>query len=346
MTHSSTKKRVTYFSRLKVAACLAVVILHTFYAADAFAVDANQHMLALVIRNLMMWSVPCFVMVTGALLFDPNRSVTISKIYKKYLPRVVIALVFFSMAFAIFDAILLKKPMAEAVMTGVNAIFLGTGWKHMWYLYLIIGIYLVLPFFRMVTRSATEVEIRYLILILFIFQVIVPTVQAVFNVSIPFYICFFTVYPLFLLAGYAIHNEMLNIKLWVAILFVLIGIGSIGALTYLGVYREAAWATSLITPYSFPGTVLFSIGVFAIYKECGRKPCKSDSLMKLIDKCSFGIYLLHMVVLKVFAVKFRPDVFGKPYWLVIEVAAAFLIPFIVVIIYSICAKPIKKLIKG
>ena len=343
---SSTNKRVTYFSRLKALACLAVVILHTFYAADAFATTVGQHMLAISIRNLMMWSVPCFVMVTGALLFDPKRNVTISKIFRKYLPRVVIALVFFSFAFAIFDAVLLKKPVADAFATGFNAIVYGTGWKHMWYLYLIIGIYLVLPFYRMVTRSATDIEIRYLVGVLFVFQAVIPVIQAVLNVTLPFYIPFFTIYPLFLMAGYAIHNDIIKIKMWIAIVFVVVGVASVLGMTYLSVYKGNAVANTLVTAYSFPGIVFFSCGAFAIYKKCGEKPCKSDVLMTIIDKNSFGIYLMHMAVLKVFAIKVRPDIFGKPDWMAIEVVASFVIPFILMIIYSFIAKSVKKVVKA
>lgn len=343
---SSTNKRVTYFSRLKALACLAVVILHTFYAADAFATTVGQHMLAISIRNLMMWSVPCFVMVTGALLFDPKRNVTISKIFRKYLPRVVIALVFFSFAFAIFDAVLLKKPVADAFATGFNAIVYGTGWKHMWYLYLIIGIYLVLPFYRMVTRSATDIEIRYLVGVLFVFQAVIPVIQAVLNVTLPFYIPFFTIYPLFLMAGYAIHNDIIKIKMWIAIVFVVVGVASVLGMTYLSVYKGNAVANTLVTAYSFPGIVLFSCGAFAIYKKCGEKPCKSDVLMTIIDKNSFGIYLMHMAVLKVFAIKVRPAIFVNPAWMIVEILAAFIIPFIIVSTYRFICKVICKGVKA
>lgn len=345
-TNKSTSKHVAYFSRLKALACLAVVILHTFYAADAFAVSSGQHMLAISIRNLMMWSVPCFVMVTGALLFDPKRNVTIGKIFKKYLPRVVLALVFFSFAFAIFDAILLKRPIGGAFATGFNAIVYGTGWKHMWYLYLIIGIYLVLPFYRMVTRSATDTEIKYLLAVLFVFQAVIPVCQSILNVTLPFYIPFFTIYPLFLLAGYAIHNDILKIKMWVSILFVAVGVASVLGMTYLSVYKGNAAANAMVTAYSFPGIVLFSLGVFAIYKECGKKPCKSDVFMTIIDKNSFGIYLMHMAVLKVFAIKVRPAIFVNPAWMIIEILAAFIIPFIMVSAYYFICKVLCKGVKA
>ena len=54
----------------------------------------------------MMWAVPCFVMVTGALLLDENREVSFDKLFNKYILRVLGALVVFSMVFRIFDIIM------------------------------------------------------------------------------------------------------------------------------------------------------------------------------------------------------------------------------------------------
>lgn len=343
---SSTDKRVVYFSRLKAIACLAVVVLHTFYAADAFAGTLDRHMLALSVRNLMMWAVPCFVMVTGALLLNPKHEVTINKIFRKYLPRVIIALVFYSIAFAIFDAVLLKKPMGEAFTTGLKAIVYGTGWKHMWYLYLMIAIYLVLPFFRMAVRSATDTEIRYTLGVLFVFQSIVPMIPIIWNVEMPFYILFFSIYPVFLLGGYAIHNDIIKIKNWISVLMVVVGVALIVLLTYLGIYKGNVAATSMVGFYSFPGTVLMSVGVFSLFKSFEGKKKPIDTLMVIVDKNSFGIYLLHMAVLKVFALKVRPDIFGKPYWILVEVVLSFVIPFVLMIIYSFIAKNVKKLVKA
>lgn len=92
-----------FLSELRAIACIAIVILHTFYAASVYAPDHTAKIAALTTRNLMMWAVPCFVMVSGALLLDSAREVTYRKIFRKYIPRVLAALVLFSAVFQIFD---------------------------------------------------------------------------------------------------------------------------------------------------------------------------------------------------------------------------------------------------
>ena len=76
-----TKRREIFFlSELRAIACIAIVILHTFYAASVYAPDHTAKIAALTTRNLMMWAVPCFVMVSGALLLDSARE-DIPKVY-------------------------------------------------------------------------------------------------------------------------------------------------------------------------------------------------------------------------------------------------------------------------
>lgn len=97
----------------------------------------------------MMWAVPCFVMVTGALLLDENREVSFDKLFNKYILRALGALVVFSMVFRIFDIIMDKESFGlKSILKGFYEIFTGTGWSHIWYLYLLIGLYLLLPFYK------------------------------------------------------------------------------------------------------------------------------------------------------------------------------------------------------
>ena len=130
-----TKRREIFFlSELRAIACIAIVILHTFYAASVYAPDHTARIAALTTRNLMMWAVPCFVMVSGALLLDPAREVTYRKIFRKYIPRVLAALVLFSVVFQIFDDATGESGIQfKTILYGLQNAVTGSGWKHMWY---------------------------------------------------------------------------------------------------------------------------------------------------------------------------------------------------------------------
>lgn len=151
------RPQILYLNRLKAVACIAVVILHTFFAADAFAQTVAQHTVLLSVRNLMTWSVPCFVMCSGVLLLEPKKEIGMQKIVKSYLPRMVIALILFSLLFALFDSVFMQSRSVAAILgEGLKNVITGGGWKHMWYIYMMIALYLMLPVYRLVTKSASD----------------------------------------------------------------------------------------------------------------------------------------------------------------------------------------------
>ena len=71
---------------IRVTAALAVVILHTFHTASAMKLLPEKSLPAAnMIRALCFFAVPCFVMVTGALLLSPQRTLTYGKLFKRYI---------------------------------------------------------------------------------------------------------------------------------------------------------------------------------------------------------------------------------------------------------------------
>ena len=77
---SANNSRVYSFSYLRAAACFAIVLLHTVFCAVSLfpeEASATQALLSNIVVNNMMWAVPCFLMVSGALLLNPERPVTV-----------------------------------------------------------------------------------------------------------------------------------------------------------------------------------------------------------------------------------------------------------------------------
>ena len=294
-------RRITGYSNIRALACMAIVVLHTFYASipgqdSAFSLRAGAYM----VRNCMFWAVPCFVMVSGALLLDPDRDVTWRKIFRRYLRRVVTALVGFSLLFAIFDAVTSKIPFSIAVVRDwFVRLYTDTGWSHMWYLYMMIGIYLMIPFFRMITASARKADIRMLLLLLLVFLSILPMLDKLTGAESGFYLCVNTVYPFYLFAGYALSKGIVRIRLRVAALLILAGAASILAVTWAGLLQESGTLTKVVGNYSFIGVIMLAAGMFEfIRKRSKQKHPVLTAILAAVDRYSFGVYLVHMLYLK------------------------------------------------
>lgn len=305
-----------YLSRLKALACIAVVVLHTFYTANNFSVTIGAQSVMLSFRNAMMWAVPCFVMASGALLLDKERILSPKKLFGKYIPRMVLALVIFSIIFSLFDTCTTARRSAGAAAKDVlSDIFLGTGWPHMWYIYLMLAIYLLLPIYKLISSNARPNDIKYLLLVYAVFLSVLPFIETISGKKLPFYVCVFTVYPLYLFLGHALHTGIIKLPKKACGLMFLICIGIIAMLTVISCStaqessKTAGKLNSMLGGYSFPVYVAASIGAFGYIRKTRNKEVPVlDKIAGELDSCSFGIYLIHMAVLKfIFAVmKFNP----------------------------------------
>ena len=109
---SGTNGRISQFSYIKAAACFAVVLLHCFNNARIYHADvisAEQTTAAYAACAALMWAVPSFLMVTGALLLDRDRVIPPAKLFGKYFARMLTALVLFTAIFTVIK----HDPSAE-----------------------------------------------------------------------------------------------------------------------------------------------------------------------------------------------------------------------------------------
>lgn len=320
--------RVWYFSRIRALACIAVVVLHTFFcAARLLSPDDLNRAVAFIVRNAMSFAVPSFVMVTGALLLNPHKSLSVAHLFKRYLLRVVLVLSVFTFLFVLFDHVVDQRPGGSFVVltTWLQTLVKGTSWLHMWYLYMLIALYLMLPLYRALASALTQNELRYLLVLLFIFQAALPTLNAITGLQIFFYLFVYTVYPFYLFLGYALHTKQLRISLSVAVCIGFVCTAVLLVLTYLGIMWKNDQLQAITSSYASVLVVGQALGFFRLlqgrmyagrmgaeraggehahhehahhehvdYKRTNRKP---TALIVSLDTCSFGIYILHVLVL-------------------------------------------------
>ena len=302
------QERYSYLSWLRVLACLGVVILHGFYGSiGSYGEGSAPMLLGMTVRSTMMGAVPVFVMVSGALLLDPAREITIEKVFKKYVLRILLALLLFSALFYLFDRFLAgsSTPPTEALLR----LYTGGGWSHLWYLYLLFGLYLLLPVYRLVSARAEERELHYLLAVYTLFLCVLPLINTLTGSKAAFYICTYTVYPLYFFLGWAIHSGNLRLHPAVAALLFLLGTALLGALGYAAYYYEIAPLRKLLNNYAFLPVLMQATGLFALLADL--EPA-GGSLLGWLDRLTFGTYLLHMAVLKTVLVVlgFDPYLYG------------------------------------
>lgn len=314
-------KRTNYYSYLRALACLAIVLLHTADASVMMygdALDGAQRVWSMSMVYCMMWAVPCFVMVTGALLLDPEKEISYRKLYGKYILRIVLALFVFGLIFRCFDILMNHENWSvSGVLQGLWNIVTGSSWAHLWYLYLLIGIYLLLPFYRKIAAHSSDREIRYLLGIYALFLSVLPLTGMV-NVDVAFYIHTATIYPFYLFLGWAISTGRLNIPRPGGAVLLLVGTALI-VTTVRYRYLNGAEVLAKLHGYSSLFVILQCAGMFALLRPADPEE-KGDSLIRKlllkIDGCSFGIYLIHMIFLRLILRYYQFDPYEYGIWMI------------------------------
>ena len=129
LSKNPAPRRVIYFDVLRIVAIFVVVAVHlsAMHWAD---VDVNSR--AWFAFNLYCtagkWSVPIFVMISGALFL--GREVSISAILKKNVARIATVFLFWSGCYALVDLIFRHAPLSVVLSQ------LITGHYHLWFLYM------------------------------------------------------------------------------------------------------------------------------------------------------------------------------------------------------------------
>ena len=292
--------RVVYLDLLKIIASFAVIVLHT--SAMYWArVDVNSFdwQVFNIYDSIVRWCVPIFVMVSGALFL--SRDISIKKIYSKYILRIIIAFIVWSLVYALID-------LYHGCSFETFVIQFIKGHYHLWFLYMIVGLYMIIPFLKKIIQD--EKLIRYFLILSFIITMIIPICIDLLNPIFPT-VCdvikyilektsleFVVGYSFYFVIGYCLYNKVINKKTEIIIyilgLFGII-ITILGTMIITHIYQEplAIFYKNLTF-----NVALTSIAIFVFFKQHSNIANKYPGLIYKLSKYSFGVYLVHLIILE------------------------------------------------
>ena len=329
----STEKKTKqiYFCRIRVLASMAIVILHTYTMYGTWFKDRiseAETRVTRVVPYLMMWAVPCFVMVSGALLLGPEKKITPGKLFGKYILRMLAVLLIFTTAFYFLDLWMDHKAFTSSSIKEILRKFATDGsWAHLWYLYLLVGLYLMLPFYRLIAKNASAGELKYLMILYAVFCSVLPALKALTGFSVGFYICVATIYPLYFFMGYLIHKDIVKIGTIFSLILTVGGFFLILLISQMAFGSRQDTIDNLLQNYSFLPVIVLSVGIFALIRNLGSSGGKKGEETKkfwlFMDRYSFGVYLTHMILLRfmIKVVQWNPFSYGS-FWMLLPVAIA------------------------
>ena len=286
-----SNERVSQFSYIKAAACFAIVLLHCFNNARVYHAEVltdGQITTAFAACASLMWAVPCFLMVTGALLLDRERVIPLAKLFGKYIKRMLIALVVFT---AIFTVIRHDPSAGRSILSEfAEGLFLNHCMAYLWYLYMMLAIYLLMPVFKAIVNRATDRQLAIIVAALLLICSVLP-LASYLGVDAALYIPTWIVYGAYLFIGFLLYRHNMDWR----IAAVMLAVCTVALPLITVKLAPTDIDASGLTAYNSPLVVMQSAAVFSLMLRIKRKAGK---LIENIDRCSFGIYLIHMIFIR------------------------------------------------
>ncbi len=300
--------RIIYADLLRILAIFAVVVIHVSMSNwKAVPENSFERGVFSIYEAAASFAIPVFVMISGMFMLDPRKNIGYKDIFKKYLFRIVSAFVFWSACYAIIMNIWVYGEAVPFNLRSVLKAFLA-GHYHLWFLYMLAGLYLVTPLLRKVVardRKATE----YFLVLSAVFTVILPALAEIPVLAdlrqLPdsLHFNYTTVYAGYFVGGYYLKTCRTG-KLTRIIIY-LLGIAALSGNIIFTDLLQVEWFAQVrrASRDSFIPNVLLSVGVFVFFKyEVSRIKFKGKSLIMVsaVSSLVFGIYLVHEFTIQLF----------------------------------------------
>lgn len=287
--------RLQYISYLRVLATFCVVVIHasTGYL-NIFSANGFDWNYANVLHSFTRFSVPLFVMISGALLLPRQESFSV--FYKKRMTRIVWPFLFWSLIYLVYYFYRYTNfevlPLTRVGEIAADKLLHGTS-VHLWYLYMILGVYLALPFVQRLVFTLSESELRWFLVLWFVALFVMNKRLVSYMPSLD--LSFFFGYIGYLVLGYWLAYRAPAVKVSVCVLAILV----LGGLTCWGTWLLSVQVQkydSLLYGYLFPNNALLAASFFLLFKQLVKKP-ELPAWLSFLDSYSFGIYLCHIIIL-------------------------------------------------
>jgi surface polysaccharide O-acyltransferase-like enzyme len=300
---------IQYINVLRILAIYAVVTAHVaIWLTMATQPFVFNWWLGCWLFYLGHFSIPVFVMISGALLLDDARRESAGQFYRRRMVRVGIPLVVWSVAYLLVRRFIDHESLSAGSI--VRLILTGDPYYHLWFLYMIFGLYLITPALRTFVRCASQGQ-RWLVIVLGLvlanayFQTDVllwNNQRSIFTMFVPF-IAFY-------LCGYEVRRIDPK-KVPSRYLVLAVVLSALYFAAFSGVFLERAGGVGvryLFDFFSLP-MVFLSIGIFwAAYlwdDEHSRwasglqgvRRSRWTTAVEWVSSTVMGIYVLHPLVL-------------------------------------------------
>lgn len=312
--------RVLWIDIIRSFAIICVVMCHVTEIVYPLNMDYIVHisfrekLLAFTLFTFGRLGVPFFLFISGYLLLDRSyKDQGIQLFWKKNLLRLFISVEIWIIIYNLFLKLLKNREITITILVK-NMLFLKSidaVLSHTWYIPMILGIYLFLPFVADILHQTDFTNFKFPLRLIWIYLFVLPVIDIISRIyghevtgllshaykheaetSLLWLDFSGGVYGFYLIMGYMLKKDVLKrlqtLYLWLLGVVLFAGIVSLQLFSYNQGYAYNVWYNNA---FLCLGAMMF----FEIFSRLHIK--KEYQFWKSLSKYSFGIFLLHNPVM-------------------------------------------------
>ena len=304
---ANSGNRVIYLDLLRIISAFAVVMLHVSVKGhwwDSFF--GTEWLIRDMYNSCVRWCVPVFVMISGALFLDKSKELNIKRLYTKNFIHILQTFILWSVIYTVVNINL--YPNVHSFIYSVVS-----GHFHLWFLKMLLGIYIIIPILKtIVSNKQAEKYFIYVSLITcFIFPMLLFAIGFVNNdIKILIDKWYNTMnikialgYSGYFVLGHYLNNYTLSTR-FRNLIYLLGSLSFICVIIFTYIYsacilgKTSEFFMENLTPF----TLFESLTLFLFIKQQSNSiPTKYHSSIIHLARMSFGVYLVHPLVMFLFS---------------------------------------------
>jgi surface polysaccharide O-acyltransferase-like enzyme len=332
---------LAFASYLRVAAMSGVVLIHTMSAivGNSDIRGSTTWWAGTALDLGVSWSVPVFIMVSGALLLTPRENEGARAFYARRLQRIAIPLVVAHVGYFLFRALWLGEQLTAA--TVVRDLLQAEVYAQLYFFWIVLGLYLITPLLRpaLAGRPTRDLLVIGGAMIVWMWAVqaaavLLSSLGVMTQMWQPAALTLFIPYVGYFVLGYALRDLVVGRGRLAAI----IGLFVVGSLVVVLQYgsRGGSPVLAILAGGGYQGlpVAITAITVFVVARSLIRQGStrahpRIQPTMRHLGELSLGVFIVHLAILQLawgtatfnFEVAKRSLPLSLGLWLLVTVAS-------------------------
>lgn len=309
------KNRIIYldiartFAIIFVVLCHSVELIYKMNLQGWISISLNARIFKTIVFTLGRIGVPLFLFLTGYLLLNRkyDNDADIKKFYKNNLLSLIVTTEVWILIYNIFLSLYNNKPFDTYSLIKEMLFLQKVPLMNMWYMPMIIGIYIAIPYVSKVVHTFSIKTLKIPIILIFVCIFIMPTLNLILKTfKLDQYNCILDIsflggcYGLYIVGGYLIREKIIKkIKtkwlVFTSILFFIIS-------CYIQIF-EFEHKIEYNIWYNSPFIFIYTFSLFELFTRINTDNFNKwiVKIFTYISKISLSIFFMHIIVEMIFS---------------------------------------------